>query len=81
MNNINQERLAYLKDFLENDKVKVEFPVFISQTSKGEVHRYFEGERFGYTFRHGVSYVDKKDLYKFQKAYPNFIIIHKGENN
>jgi hypothetical protein len=80
---VNKERLAYLKDYLENDKVKVAFPVYISQTSKGTVHYYFEGLRFGYTFKHGFSMVDKKDLFKFKEAYPN-IIIHdnnKGENN
>ncbi|MED4037046.1 hypothetical protein [Niallia taxi] len=75
----NTDRLEMIKAYYaKEEKVKVEVPVFISETTKGKVHRYFNGTRAGYQFKHGIAWVDRKDLHKFRDQH--FIIHEEGEN-
>jgi hypothetical protein len=71
---MSNERIDYLKEYFNNEKVKVEVPVQMTQTSKGMVLHIFSGERLGYRFRNGFSMVLKKDLHLFRENYPHFII-------
>jgi hypothetical protein len=70
------DRLEYIKEFYENqEKVKVEVPVFVSKTTRGKVLSYFNGRRYGYDFKHGVTWVDRKDLHLFEDKH---FVIHDG---
>jgi hypothetical protein len=74
------ERLDYIrKHFEEQEKIKVEVPVFISETSKGNVHYYFTGRRCGYDFKHGIAWVDRKDIHHFEGQ--QHYIIHNGKED
>ncbi|MGE6488789.1 hypothetical protein [Paenisporosarcina sp. NPDC076898] len=74
----NSDRLEAIKAYFANEeKVKVEVPVKISKTSKGDVHHYFNGERAGYKFRHGIAWVERIDLHKFRDQH---FIIHEEES-
>lgn len=74
----NVDRLQAIKIFFaDEEKVKIEVPVKISETSKGRVLHFFNGERHGYNFRHGITWVERKDLYKFRDQH---YIIHDNES-
>jgi hypothetical protein len=61
------DRLDYIREhFEEQEKVKVEVPAFFSETRKGNVHYYFDGRRNGFDFRHGITWIDRKDLHLFE---------------
>ncbi|MFB5196152.1 hypothetical protein ACE198_14685 [Neobacillus sp. KR4-4] len=75
-NNINQDRLHYLQNYFDNQLVKVEVPVYKSETTKGTVHYYFNDSRYGYQFNHGIAWVEREDLYRFRNQ-PQFIIHDK----
>lgn len=71
----NTDRLNFIKAYFSvEEKVKVEVPPTVSETSKGKVVKYFEGKRCGYDFKHGFSMVERKDLHLFRTHYPHFII-------
>jgi hypothetical protein len=75
---MNNDRLNYIKSyFAAQEKVKVEVPVFISETNKGRVHHYFDGRRYGYDFRHGIAWVERKDVHLFEGQH---YIIHDGRD-
>lgn len=70
------DRLEYIrKHYAEQEKVKVEIPVFISETAKGNVHYYFDGRRNGYDFKRGIAQVDRRDVHLFEGHH---YIIHDG---
>lgn len=74
----NTDRLEYMKAyFAAKDKVKVESPAQVSKTTQGNIVRRFNGDRAGYTFKDGITYVDRADLYKFRGQH---YIIHEDEN-
>ncbi|WP_409253852.1 hypothetical protein V1502_08125 [Bacillus sp. SCS-153A] len=71
------DRLEHIREyFSKQEKVKVEVRVFIAETNRGKVHHYFEGRRYGYEFKRGIAWVDRKDLHKFQEKH---FIIHEGK--
>ncbi|MDI2586612.1 hypothetical protein OR571_05555 [Psychrobacillus sp. NEAU-3TGS] len=73
----NTDRLEAIRAyFAEEEKIKVEVPVKISKTIKGDVHHYFNGDRAGYKFRHGIAWVERNDLHKFRGLH---FIIHEEE--
>ncbi|QFT88068.1 hypothetical protein FIU87_05395 [Bacillus sp. THAF10] len=70
----NTDRLNFIKAyFAVEDKVKVEVPPTVSETIKGKVIKYFEGQRLGYSFKRGIALVERKDVHLFHK-HPHFII-------
>ncbi|WNF35683.1 hypothetical protein RJD24_14640 [Bacillaceae bacterium IKA-2] len=75
---MSSERLYYLRKYFDNSLVKVEIPVFVSETNRGKVYTYFDGERLGYKFNRGVAMVEKKDLHLFRTNFPH-MIIHEEE--
>lgn len=62
--------------FAKEEKVKVEVPVQIRETTKGNVHTYFDGERAGYKFNRGIAWIGRVDLFKFRGQH---FIIHDTE--
>lgn len=73
------DRLNQIKEYYKKqERVKVEVPVFISETSIGKVKHYFEGRRYGYDFKHGITWVDRKDLHQFEGQH---FIIHDGKED
>lgn len=73
------ERLDYIREYFQKQEaVKVEVPQFISETTRGKIISYFTGRRYGYDFKHGISWVDRKDLHLFKGQH---YIIHDGEEN
>jgi hypothetical protein len=76
---MSKDRLEYLKSYFI-ELVKVEVPVYKSQTNKGEVHYYFNQSRYGYDFKHGIAWVKKEDLHKFRNQ-PQFIIHEEKEGD
>jgi hypothetical protein len=72
MTNTN-ERLAYLKAHLENQRVKVEVPAQTSITTKGTVIYRFNGTRMGHNFKDGIAHVKKEDVHLFNHQH---YIIH-----
>ena len=66
---MNNERLEYLKSYFASEElVKVQVVI------KGSISKYFEGQRYGYTFRDGHAMVQRKDLHYFREHYPDWII-------
>lgn len=73
------DRLNHIKEYYKKqERVKVEVPVFISETSVGKVKHYFEGHRYGYKFNHGFALVDRKDIHLFEGKH---FIVHDGKED
>jgi hypothetical protein len=80
-NSVNQDRLRYLQEYFDSNLIKVEVTVFKTETSKGTVHSYFNGSRYGYQFNNrGIAWVKREDLHKF-KNQQQFIIHDEKEGN
>ncbi|MBN3553304.1 hypothetical protein JYA63_03435 [Fictibacillus nanhaiensis] len=78
----NQDRLDFIRNYYANqEKVKVEVLPSISKTTKGNVVHKFNGKRAGYEFKHGVAYVDAKDVHLFRNSLPYMVIHDKKEGN
>lgn len=73
------DRLEAIRKYHQQQSmVKVEMPPTFSKTTKGTVTIRFNGKRCGYTFKDGVAWVHRKDLYKLTDLYAN-LIITEGE--
>jgi hypothetical protein len=78
----NQDRLDFIRNYYANqEKVKIEVLPAISQTTKGNIVKKFNGKRAGYEFKDGVAYVEVKDVHLFRNSFPHMVIHDKKVGN